>query len=178
MATGATIHRAELAIADMDRGYYGDHALTIARHPSETVERMMVRLLAFALFADPALQFGRGLSTEDEPDLWQHDDAGQLVRWIDVGLPEERRLRKACGRAAKVVVIAFGGSRADAWWKRNAGALERLDRLSVYSLPPDACAALETLAGRSMRLAVNIQEGQAWLGAGTESAEVPLQRLR
>ena len=178
MATGATIHRAELAIADMDRGYYADHALTIARHPSETVERMMVRLLAFAMFADPALQFGRGLSTEDEPDLWQHDDAGQLIRWIDVGLPDERRLRKACGRAAEVVVLAYGGSRADAWWKRNAGALERLDRLSVYWLPPDACAALETLAGRSMRLAVNIRDGQAWVGAGSASAEVPLQRLR
>ncbi len=178
MATGATIHRAELAIADMDRGYYADHALTIARHPSETVERMMVRLLAFALFADPALQFGRGLSTEDEPDLWQHDDAGQLIRWIDVGLPDERRLRKACGRAREVVVIAYGGSRADAWWKRHSGALERLDRLSVYCLPPEACAALETLAGRSMRLAVNIQEGQAWVGAGSASAEVPLQRVR
>src|SRR5690606_4172966 len=97
MATRATIHRAELAIADMDRGYYADHTLTIARHPSETVEIMMLRRLAFAFFADPALQFGRGLSTMDEPDLWQHDDAGQLLRWIDVGLPDERRLRKACG---------------------------------------------------------------------------------
>jgi uncharacterized protein YaeQ len=178
MATGATIHRAELSIADMDRGYYADHALTLARHPSETVERMMVRLLAFALFADPALQFGRGLSTEDEPDLWQHDDAGQLIRWIDVGLPDERRLRKASGRAAEVVVIAYGGSRAEAWWKRSAEALARLDRLAVYCLSPDACAALEALAGRSMRLVVNIQEGQAWVGAGSASAEVPLQRLR
>ncbi len=178
MATGATIHRAELAIADMDRGYYADHTLTIARHPSETVERMMLRLLAFAFFADPALQFGRGLSTMDEPDLWQHDDAGQLLRWIDVGLPDERRLRKACGRAAEVVVLAYGGSRAQAWWKRSAAALARLDRLVVYCVPPDACAALEALAGRTMRLAVSIQDGQAWVGAGSASAEVRLQRLR
>ena len=178
MATGATIHRVELAIADMDRGYYADHALTIARHPSETVELMMVRLLAFAFHADPALQFGRGLSTEDEPDLWQRDDAGQVLRWIDVGLPEERRLRKACGRAAEVVVVAYGGSRVDAWWKRNAAALSRLERLAVFHLPPEACDALEAMAGRSMRLAVNIQEGHAWVGGGAASAEVPMQRLR
>lgn len=138
----------------------------------------MVRLLAFALFADPALQFGRGLSTEDEPDLWQRDDAGELVRWIDVGLPDERRLRKAHGRAGDVVVIAYGGSRAQMWWQRSQPALARLERLSVYCLSPGDCAALEALAGRSMRLAVNIQEGNVWVGAGDAAAEVALQRLR
>jgi uncharacterized protein YaeQ len=178
MATGATVHRAELSIADMDRAYYADHSLTVARHPSETVERMMVRLLAFALFADPALQFGRGLSTDDEPDLWQLDDAGQVLRWIDVGLPEERRLRKASSRAAQVVVLAYGGSRAEAWWKRNQAALARLDRLMVLSLPSAASAALGAMAQRSMHLTVTVQDAHVWVGAGDAVADVPVQRLK
>ena len=124
MATGATIHRADLSIADMDRNYYADHSLTIARHPSETAERLMVRLLAFAVFADPALEFGRGLSSDDEADLWKRDLTGLIELWIDVGLPEEKWLRKACGRARQVVVIAYGAAKAEQWWKRNEADLD------------------------------------------------------
>lgn len=173
MATGATIHRADLSIADMDRNYYADHPLTIARHPSETEERLMVRLLAFALFADPVLEFGRGLSTDDEPDLWKRDLTGLIDLWIDVGLPEEKWLRKACGRSQQVVVLAYGGSRADLWWKRNESDLLRFDNLAVLALPPAANASLNALAGRSMRLNVTIQESQIWIGS--ESAEASLQ---
>src|SRR5512137_3173344 len=107
MAQGATVYRTDLTVSDLDRGVYAQHAVTLARHPSETEERLMVRLLAFALHADDALEFGRGLSTEDEADLWQRDPAGVLVRWIDVGLPDERTIRKACGRAREVVVLAY-----------------------------------------------------------------------
>jgi uncharacterized protein YaeQ len=109
MALKATIFKAELSVADIDRGVYRDHALTIARHPSETDERMMVRLLAFALHADERLEFGRGLSAEDEPDLSRRDLTGTLEQWIEVGLPDEREVRKACGRAREVFVYAYGG---------------------------------------------------------------------
>ena len=109
MAIKATIFKTELQVSDMDRGYYRDHTLTLARHPSETDERMMVRLLAFALHADEALLFGRGLSTDDEPDLWQKDLTGAVELWIDVGLPTEKDIRKACGRARQVVVYCYGG---------------------------------------------------------------------
>ena len=95
MASNATIFKATLQIADMDRNYYADHALTIARHPSETDERMMVRLLAFVQHAHEALAFGRGLSADDEPDLWRRDLTGAVELWIEVGQPEEKRLRKA-----------------------------------------------------------------------------------
>ena len=173
MATGATIHRAELSIADMDRNYYADHSLTIARHPSETAERLMVRLLAFAVFADPALEFGRGLSSDDEADLWKRDLTGLIELWIDVGLPEEKWLRKACGRSPQVVVLAYGGSKAEQWWKRNEADLQRLDNLTVLSLPADRSAALAALADRSMRLDVTVQESQVWIGSA--SKEVPLQ---
>jgi uncharacterized protein YaeQ len=107
MAIKATVFKADLQIADMDRHYYAGHALTLARHPSETDERMMVRLLAFALFADDALTFGKGMSSDDEPDLWHKDLTGEIKRWIEVGLPDERAIRKACGRG-DVVVISYG----------------------------------------------------------------------
>jgi uncharacterized protein YaeQ len=118
MALKATIFKAELSVADIDRGVYGDHTLTIARHPSETDERMMVRLLAFALHADERLEFGRGLSAEDEPDLVRRDLTGTLEQWIDVGLPDEREVRKACGRAREVIVYAYGGRAVPLWWDK------------------------------------------------------------
>src|SRR6185295_12969669 len=117
MALKSTIFKAEISVADIDRGYYRDHALTIARHPSETDERMMLRLLAFALHADDALEFGRGISTDDEPDLWRRDLTGAIKAWIDVGLPDEREVRKACGRADQVHILAYGGRAVDLWWQ-------------------------------------------------------------
>ena len=158
MAINATVFKAFLQIADMDRYYYADHTLTLARHPSETDERMMVRLLAFALYADEALAFGKGLSSDDEPDLWQKDLTGAIDRWISVGLPDERLIRKACGRAAEVVVISYG-SPADIWWKENRGKLQQLDKLTVLKLPVDATQALAELASRTMQLQCTIQEG-------------------
>lgn len=178
MATGATIHRADLSIADMDRNYYADHALTIARHPSETEERLMVRLLAFAVYAADDLEFGRGLSTDDEPDLWRRDLTGLVQLWIEVGLPEEKWLRKACGRARQVVVLAYGAAKAEQWWKRNEQALLRLDNLAVLALPAAAGPALAALASRSMRLNVTIQEAQIWIGSESGETSLQLQLLK
>src|SRR5881392_1299699 len=150
MALKATIFKAELSIADIDRGYYADHSLTVARHPSETDERMMVRLLAFALHAAERLEFGRGLSTEDEPDLWQRDLTGAIERWIDVGLPAESDVRKACGRARDVSVIAYGGRAVALWWDGVRDRLLRQPRLTVHEVPLEASRALAQLARRTM----------------------------
>src|SRR5260221_12973898 len=135
MALKATIFKAELHIADMERGYYHDHALIVARHPSETDERMMVRLLAFALNADETLAFGAGLSTDDEPDLWRKDLTGSIKTWIDVGLPDEKRVRKACGRADEVFVYSYGGHAAQLWWQQVGDKLARSHKLTVIDLP-------------------------------------------
>ncbi len=172
MALKSTIYKADVQIADMDRNHYADYALTLARHPSETDERMMVRLLAFALHADSALGFGRGLSTEDEPDLWQHDLTGAVQLWIEVGLPDEKRLRRACGRAAQVVVVAYGGRPAEVWWEQNRATMARLDNLGVVVLPAGTSAALTRLTGRGMRLQCSIQDGQVWLTDGAETVHL------
>ena len=162
MALKATISKALVQIADLERGYYRDHMLTLARHPSETEERMMVRLLAFALNASDTLAFGAGLSTDNEPDLWCKDLTGNIERWIDVGLPDEKRIRKACGRAQKVVVYSYGGRAAQLWWKQSADALARLEKLTVFDLPQAGTHALAELADRNMEMRITIQDGCHW----------------
>jgi uncharacterized protein YaeQ len=178
MALNSTIFKVELSIADVERGYYGDHSLRLARHPSETDERMMVRLLAFALHADEGLEFGRGLSTENEPDVWQRDLTGAIERWIDVGLPDEREVRKACGRARSVDIVAYGGRAVDLWWDGVRERLERQDGLTVTEVPLDASRALGQLAGRSMRLQVTIQEGHLLVVDGSSSISTELRYLK
>lgn len=175
MALKSTIYKAELSIADMDRNYYADHALTIARHPSETEERMMIRLLGFALNASEGLAFAGGLSTPDEPDLWLRDLTGSIQKWIDVGLPEERMVRRACGRADEVCVIAYGGSKAEIWWKAQSQALARCLNLSVCFLDPHTSEQLASLANRSMRLSCNVQDGQIWFGGPDSSVNIELE---
>ena len=178
MALKSTIYKAELSIADVDRGYYADHALTLACHPSETEERMMVRLLAFALHADDALAFGRGLSSEDEPDLARRDATGAIDRWIDVGLPDERELRKACGRAREVQLYAYGGRTCALWWEKAGPALARLAPLAVHEVPQEASRALAELARRTMRLQCTIQDGQVFVSDGERSVGVELRTLK
>lgn len=178
MAPNATICKAVLHIADVDRHYYEDHSVTLARHPSETDERMMVRLLAFARHAHEALSFGRGLSTDDEPDLWQKDDTGLIEVWIEVGLPDEKAIRKACGRARRVWVYTYGGRAADQWWKQNVAALERLNNLAVMNLSPEGSRALAGLAQRNMDLHCTMQDGQVLIGDGTNAAQMELSRWK
>jgi len=178
MALKATIFKAELQIADMDRNYYHDHALTLACHSSETDERMMVRLLAFALHAHEALAFGKGLSADDEPDLWQKDLTGNIETWIDVGRPDEKRIRKACGRARQVFIYSYGGRSADIWWDQNSSNLERLKNLTVLNLPVAASTALAKLAQRNMQLQCRIQDGQIWLADKDTTVEVELKTVK
>jgi uncharacterized protein YaeQ len=165
MALKSTIFKAELQIADMDRHYYADHALTIACHPSETDDRMMVRIAAFALFAGERLEFCKGLSDADEPDLWSKDYTGAIQTWIEVGQPDERRIAKASGRSEEVIVIAYGGRTSDIWWQGVRSKVERLRNVTVWSLGEGVAASLGKLAERTMRLQCTVQDGAAWIGS-------------
>lgn len=163
MALTATIRKAELQISDMDRGYYATHNLTLAQHPSETDERLMVRLLAFALNADERLEFGRGLSTDDEPDLWQHDYTGDILQWIDLGHPDESRIRKACNRSARVQAVNYGGHASDVWWQKQGKALERFHNLCVMDLPGAFVEQWGLQIQRAMRWSVLVQDTEVQL---------------
>ncbi|SFM40638.1 YaeQ family protein [Marinobacter pelagius] len=176
MALKATVFKATLNIADMDRHYYADHHLTLARHPSETDERMMVRLLAFVLNADEHLEFTRGLSTDDEPELWQKSLSDEIELWIELGLPDESRLRKACNRAKKVVLYTYGGRAASLWWEKNHNKLSRFNNLTIIDLPQEGTETLAGLAERTMSLQCTIQDGE--VGIGNESTLVTLTPSR
>ena len=177
MALTATIFKAHLQISDLDRPYYGDHQLTLARHPSETEERMMVRLLAFALHADESLNFTKGLCVDEEPDLWLKSLTGEIDLWIDVGLPDERRVRKACNRAIRVCLYLYGGRAAGLWWQRNADKLQRFANLRVVELPEEQSKGLASLAQRGMQLQCTVQDGEVWFSCGDQSLSIsPLVR--
>ncbi|MDP1537105.1 MAG: YaeQ family protein [Burkholderiales bacterium] len=171
MALNATIFKVNLTITDMDRGYYATHALVLARHPSETDERMMARLLAFALNAGEALTFGKGLSSEDEPDIWEKDLTGAIQLWIAVGLPDEKAVRRACGRAAQVRIYTYGRG-TERWWQDAQLALARPDNLTVIELPQAATQAMTALAQRNMQLQCTVQDGTVWLTDGARTVEI------
>lgn len=172
MALKSTVFKAEVQLADLDRQHFGDYSLTLARHPSETDERMMIRLLAFLLNASETLVFGRGLSTEDEADLWDIDATGSIERWIDVGLPDEKAIRRACNRSRQVVVLSYGGRAAEIWWQQSAGKLANQKNLRVLSLSADEGKALAGLAERGMRLQCTVQDGVVWLGSDSQHLEI------
>ncbi len=178
MALSSTIFKANLQISDMDRHYYDEHQLTLARHPSETDERMMVRLLAFVLHADERLSFTKGLCADEEPALWQKSLSDEIELWIDVGLPDERRVRKACNRSSKVCLYLYGGRNAELWWQRNAKKLRRFNNLTVVEISEVASKQLASLVQRSMRLQCTVQDGEVWLNCEDQTISVsPLLRM-
>jgi uncharacterized protein YaeQ len=181
MALKATIYKANLQLADMDRNVYGDHGVTLARHPSETDERMMIRLLAFALNVPAsddhgALEFAKDLWDTDEPALWRRDLTEQIEHWIEVGQPDDRRLMRASPRASRVAVYSFSAS-TPIWWAGIATKITRASNLDVWQVPPDQSQALAALAQRTMQLQVTVQDGTCWIGDGERSVEVTPLRL-
>ncbi|WP_370262426.1 YaeQ family protein [Limnobacter sp.] len=162
MALGATIYKAQLDISDLDRHYFASHALTLALHPSETEERLMVRLLAFVMNADQDLQFGKGISSEGEAAVWNIDPTGRIRLWVEVGQPDETRVRKACGRADAVVVYCYSRA-AEVWWKQNQEWLNKLDKVTVVQLAVEDTQTLASLAQRNMVLACTVQEGLVYI---------------
>ena len=181
MAIKATIYKATVQLSDIDRGVYADHPVTLARHPSETDERLLIRLLAFALNV-PAdtdhgpLEFAKDMWDADEPSLWQKDYTGQILHWIEVGQPDEKRLLRASARVGRVSVYSFSASAA-IWWKAIAPTLTRLRNLTVWQIPADQSQALAALAQRTMELQVTVQDGGIWIGDGQRSLEVAPVRL-
>lgn len=172
MAIKATIYKAELSVSDMDRHHYQTYNLTLAQHPSETTERMMVRIAAFVLNASESLEFTKGLSTDDEPDLWQKSLSDEIELWIELGCPDEKRLRKACSRARQVILYGYHGNAFDIWWQQNQQKCSRFDNLTVIALNPTAIEQLDTLAERTMRLQASIQDATLWLGNTDRSIEI------
>ncbi|MFV8818143.1 YaeQ family protein [Haliea sp. E17] len=178
MALKSTIYKVMLNVADTNRQVYGDYALTIARHPSETDRRMMLRILAFALHADAALAFGRGISTDDEPDLWLKDDTGQVRLWVELGNPDPDRLRKACAKADDVVLYAYGDRATPVWWRKHEDYLSRFDNLQIYTVADAEAADLEKLAGQNLGLQCTVTDNTVWVSNDAGNVTVSLHTLK
>jgi len=176
MALNATIIKAELSIADMDRHYYQPHNLTLAQHPSETEERLMLRLLVFALYASESLTFTKGLSSDEEPDLWQLSLTSDIELWIELGQPTDKRIRKACGRAQQVAIYSYGRT-IEPWCKQLQPKLARFDNLSVFHVSQETIKSLSAFYSRNIDMQVNIQEGDITVHANGESASVVIEKL-
>lgn len=159
MGIKATVYKAEMEVSDVDRGYYATHSLVLAQHPSENDRRLMVRLIAFALLADERLEFGRGLSNEDEPALWQKDLTGGIVKWIELGQPDEAAIRRASGKAQQVILVTYSGNSAEVWWGKNQDALARVKNLRVIDLDVAEVDLATQLLQRTMHLQATLQEG-------------------
>ncbi len=169
MALSATINKVKLTIANMDSHYYQTHNLIMAQHPSETDLRFMIRIVAFIMNASDELAFSKGLSTDDEPDIWVKTLTDEIDLWIDLGQPEEKRIRKACGRAKQAIIYTYHENKASAWWQQNKNKLQRFSNLQVFHIHADG---IESLLNRSMRLQCNIQDGEIYLADDDNSCAV------
>lgn len=175
MALSSTIFKVELQVSDLDRHYYQTHNLTVAQHPSETELRMMVRILVFALNASKGLEFTRGISSDEVPDLWEKSLTGDVKLWIELGQPTTKRLKKACGKSDQVKLYTFSGHGAEIWWQQNQAVCEQLKKLQVLNLPAEQIKALSDCVSRNMTLQCTIQDGIVWLGNTHTSCEITLE---
>jgi uncharacterized protein YaeQ len=172
MALKATIYKALVNVADLDRNKFMDSNLTLARHPSETQERMMLRLLAWIKYADERLVFSRGLSAEEEPEIWQRNDHMGIDLWIELGLPDERRVKKACSQSAEVALFTYNSRAAEIWWQQNQNKLSQFKNLSIWYLDDEQLAQLSAFGTRSMNLQATIQDGAIWLSDAENNVEI------
>lgn len=172
MGTKSTVYKVDLMVNNIDRQYYATHSLVLAQHPSEPDRRVMARLLTFALFADERLEFGRGLSTHEDPDLWLRDMTGAVEQWIELGQPDESNIRKACGQAKEVIVVTYSGNSAEVWWTKNAVSLSRSKNLRVIDIESASLDNATRFLDRRMSLSATIQEGEFQLSNGNDSIEI------
>lgn len=177
MALGATVCKAFVDISDIDRGFYESRALTIAQHPSETPARMMLRLMAWILFAGDKTEFGRGLSTDGDPDVFETNDAGDIYRWIEVGCPDIKTLRRAAGKSEDVVVIAYDEARIEPWWQSRKGDLSKIDKLSVRWISDEDLEKIAAMAARNMKFAATLQDGVIWIADESRNIEIEIKTL-
>jgi len=174
MANPSTIYRVTIQLSDIDRGIYEALQATVARHPSETEERLVARLLAYALFYEEELLFTKGIAVGDEPDLWSKGPDGRVLLWVEVGLPEPERLIKSARHAGRVAVLACGNSLLN-WERLKFPKLAGVANLSITNLDQGFISRLVALLARSITWDITITEGTLYLQIAGESLETPIQ---
>ncbi len=174
MAISSTVNKVSLSISDLDRHYYQSHEITVAQHPSENDFRFMIRLIAFMLNAGDQLSFTKGMNSDDEPELWQKSLAGEIELWIDFGQLDEKRIRKACGRAKQVIIYTYHEGKAKVWWQQIQQKLQRFNNLSVIHINADS---IDSMKNRSMQLQCTIQDGELYLSDDKSNITITFDKL-
>jgi|TARA_B110001469_G_C9539565_1_gene267995 uncharacterized protein YaeQ len=174
MAISSTINKVSLSIANMDTHYYQSHELTAAQHPSESDFRFMVRLIAFILNADEQLAFTKGMNNDDQPELWKKSLSDEIELWIDFGQLDEKRIRKACGRAKQVLIYTYHEGKASVWWQQQQEKCQRFNNLSVIQINADG---IDSLLQRSMQLQCNIQDDVMYLSDDNDSHTITFTKM-
>jgi len=177
MALKASIYKVNIELANMDQHYYDSLQLTIARHPSETEQRLMVRIVSFILNAHPNLKFGKGISNEDEAAIWQINYSGEIELWIELGQIEEKRLKKACNKAKEVKLYCYGSS-TEIWWSETKKVLNKFDSLTVEKFNQSTINSLIKLISKTMEFQCSIEDGQLWLTSGNETILIETEKLK
>lgn len=172
MALKSLVHKLSLNLSDMDRHQYGDYHLTIAQHPSETEHRLMLRVLAFALNASDTLSFTKGLCADNEPEIWQKSLSDEIELWIDLGLPDEKRLKKACNQSQKAILYTYGDGDQKVWLEKHQGKFFQHQNLTVISIDYEQSQQLIPFAARNMQLSITVQDGQVWVSNESDSVMV------
>jgi uncharacterized protein YaeQ len=178
MAIKATIFKVDLSISDLDKHYYADHQLTIARHPSENDQRMMLRVLAFAFNAHEQLSFTRGLSENDEPELWQKSYSDEIELWIELGQPSEQRIKKGCNQSRDMIIYGYDHNAFSLWFEKEKNVLNMRKNLHIATVPENIGEQLAELVTRQMQIQCTIQDGQAWFNIADQNIEVSLTHLK
>jgi uncharacterized protein YaeQ len=178
MALKSTIIKTHLSLSDMDRHVYQDISATVAQHPSENEHRLMIRLLAYALQYQEQLEFTKGLCADDEPEIWVKNYSDEIELWVELGLPDEKRLKKACNKAKQVVLYAYGENTQAMWWQKNQSKLASYNNLSVISLPFSATEQLATMAARSISLTITVQDAEIWVSNEQQSVHLVPEVLK
>ncbi len=177
MALSSTIFKAQLDLSDLNRNHYNSYKLTLARHPSENDQRMMLRLLSFALFADEQLTFTKGISTTEEPDLWIKNYSGEITQWIELGQPDERRIRQANSLAKEVIIVSYGDRSLATWQKQIDASIKRFPKLKIFHISDDELKQLATLADKNMQLHCSIQDNDVFIGNNADNLQISVQEI-
>ena len=166
MALKATVYKASINVADMSRNVYLDHCVTLAQHPSETTKRLMLRLLAWTLYADERLQFTKGLCDETQPDLWIKNYSDEIELWIELGLPDEKRIKKACSLSKKVVLMVYGDNASAVWKSQMLNKLHLFKNLTVIQILDKTLEEAALNLNRTMDIQATIEDEQLWFSIG------------
>lgn len=177
MAIGATIFKVNLNLSNLNSHYYDDFNLTIAKHPSENDERMMYRIIAFLFCAHQDLELTKGLSSTEEPDLWQRDITGRIIHWIELGLPDERRIKQACGKSDNVTIFTYHENKTQEWITKISASFKNNDKVKIYHINTLKGPQIESLIKKSMRLSALIEENILYLSDDDDRIGIEFKEL-